>query len=68
VGLAEDDDLIEAFPADRADLSLRMPVLPRRPRGDRAIAYIGHILCLHCRAQLPGDDDVAREVVEPVDR
>jgi hypothetical protein len=29
VGLAEDDDVIEAFPADRADQSLRMPVLPR---------------------------------------
>jgi transposase len=26
--LAEDDDVIEAFPADRADQSLRMPVLP----------------------------------------
>ena len=29
VSLAEDDDVIEAFPADRADQSLRMPVLPR---------------------------------------
>ncbi len=29
MGLAEDDDVIEAFPADRADQSLRMPVLPR---------------------------------------
>ena len=28
VGLAENDDVIEAFPADRADQSLRMPVLP----------------------------------------
>ena len=28
VGLAEDDDVIEAFPADRADQSLRMSVLP----------------------------------------
>ena len=28
VGLVEDDDVIEAFPADRADQSLRMPVLP----------------------------------------
>ena len=37
--LAEDDDVIEAFPADRADQSLRMPVLPGRPRGDRVIAY-----------------------------
>jgi hypothetical protein len=29
MGLAEDDDVIEAFPADRADQSLRMTVLPR---------------------------------------
>jgi hypothetical protein len=29
MSLAEDDDVIEAFPADRADQSLRMPVLPR---------------------------------------
>ena len=28
MGLAEDDDVIEAFPADRADQPLRMPVLP----------------------------------------
>ncbi len=28
MGLAEDDDMIEAFAADRADQSLRMPVLP----------------------------------------
>ena len=28
VGLAEDDDVIEALPADRADQPLRMPVLP----------------------------------------
>ena len=28
MGLAENDDVIEAFPADRADQSLRMPVLP----------------------------------------
>ena len=28
VALAEDDDVIEAFAADRADQSLRMPVLP----------------------------------------
>src|SRR5215468_5273809 len=39
MGLAEDNDVIEAFPADRADQSLRMPVLPGRPRGDRMIAY-----------------------------
>ena len=28
MGVAKDDDVIEAFPADRADQSLRMPVLP----------------------------------------
>ena len=28
MGLTEDDDVIEAFTADRADQSLRMPVLP----------------------------------------
>ena len=28
MALAEDDDVIEAFAADRADQSLRMPVLP----------------------------------------
>src|SRR5580704_2793527 len=39
MGFAEDDDVIEAFPADRADQSLRMPILPGRPRGSRVIAY-----------------------------
>src|SRR5216684_6145625 len=39
VGFAEDDDVIEAFPADRADEPLRMPVPPGRPRGGRVIAY-----------------------------
>ena len=28
MGFAEDDDVIEAFLADRADQSLRMPILP----------------------------------------
>jgi hypothetical protein len=28
MSVAEDDDVIEAFPADRADQPLRMPVLP----------------------------------------
>jgi hypothetical protein len=28
VGLTEDDDVIEAFPVDRADQSLRLAVLP----------------------------------------
>ncbi len=29
MGFAEDDDVIEAFSADRADQPLRMPILPR---------------------------------------
>jgi hypothetical protein len=29
MGFTEDDDMIEAFPADRADQPFRMPVLPR---------------------------------------
>ena len=28
MGLAQDDDLIQAFPPDRADQSLGMPILP----------------------------------------
>ena len=28
MGLAQDDDVIKAFSADRADQSLRIPVLP----------------------------------------
>ena len=32
MALAEDDDVIKAFPADRADQSLRMSVLPMRPQ------------------------------------
>ena len=52
MGFAEDDDVIEAFPGDRADQSLRMPILPRRPRGDqkglpsprRPSPTLGHIL------------------------
>ena len=37
MGFPEDDDVIEAFAADRADEPLRMPVLPGRPRGGRVI-------------------------------
>ena len=29
MALADDNGMIEAFPADRADQSLRMPILPR---------------------------------------
>ena len=28
MGFAEDDDVIDAFPTDRADQPLRMPILP----------------------------------------
>jgi hypothetical protein len=37
VRLAEDEDVIEAFEADRANQSLRLPVLPGRTRGGRVI-------------------------------
>jgi hypothetical protein len=33
MGLAKDDDMIETFAADRANQSLRMPILPGRPCG-----------------------------------
>lgn len=39
MALAEDDDVIEAFSTDRTDQSLRMPILPRGPRGRRVITY-----------------------------
>jgi hypothetical protein len=35
---AEDDDVIEAFPADRADQPFHMPILPGRPWSGRVIA------------------------------
>jgi hypothetical protein len=38
VRLAEDDNVIETFPANRADQPFRMPVLPGRSRRDRVIA------------------------------
>ena len=34
---AKDHDVIQAFPTDRADQSLRMAILPGRPRRDRVI-------------------------------
>jgi hypothetical protein len=36
VGLPKHDHVVEAFPPDRADQSLRVPVLPRRACGNRA--------------------------------
>jgi hypothetical protein len=38
MGVAEDDDVIEAFPSDRANQPLRMPILPKRARGRRVIS------------------------------
>jgi hypothetical protein len=32
VGFAQDHDMIQALPADRADQPFRVSVLPRRPR------------------------------------
>ena len=40
MSLAEDDDVIKAFPADRADQSLRMPVLPAWPWRRRVITDV----------------------------
>jgi hypothetical protein len=54
MGVAEDDDVIEAFPADRADQSLRMPILPGRPRGGRVIAYTHRRKTLRDRLILGG--------------
>jgi hypothetical protein len=39
VGFATDDDVIQTFSADRANQSLRMPILQGRPRGGWVIAY-----------------------------
>jgi hypothetical protein len=38
MGVAKDDDVIEAFPANRTDQSLRMPILPGRAWGRRVIS------------------------------
>ena len=49
MGLAEDNDVIKAFPADRADQSLRMAILPRGARGRWVIsaAHRHKALCNH---------------------
>jgi hypothetical protein len=36
---AEDDNVIEALPPDRADESLRISILPGRPSRDRSVTY-----------------------------
>ena len=38
VSLADHHDMVEAFPADRANQPLRVSILPRRPRGNGLIA------------------------------
>src|SRR5260370_1369097 len=39
MGLAQDEDMIEAFSPDRADEPFHMPVLPGRAGGGWAVAY-----------------------------
>src|SRR5260370_9624914 len=61
MGLAEDDDVIQAFPADRADHSLRMPVLPGVLRGVPLIPNTHRLHTLPVRLPLgpiPGADYV----------
>jgi hypothetical protein len=58
VGLADDNSMIEAIAADRTDQSLRMPVLPGCPRGDRMIPY-SH------RRKTPGDSVTVRRLTIP---
>ena len=36
--LPEHDHVVEAFPSDRADQSLRVPILPRRACSNRLVA------------------------------
>jgi SAM domain (Sterile alpha motif) len=38
MGLTEHNQVVETFPSDRADQSLRVPILPRRARGNRFVA------------------------------
>jgi len=38
MGLTEHDHEVETFPSDRADQSLRLPILPRRARSNRFVA------------------------------
>jgi len=39
VSFSEHHQVVEAFPLDRADQSLRVPVLPRRAGRDRLVPY-----------------------------
>ena len=38
MGLTEHDQVVETFPSDRADQSLRVPILPRRACGNWFVA------------------------------
>ena len=38
MGLTEHNQMVETFPSDRADQSLRVPILPRRARSNRFVA------------------------------
>jgi hypothetical protein len=38
VSFSEHDQVVDAFPPDRADQSLRVPILPWRPGRDRLVA------------------------------
>ena len=38
MGLTEHNQVVETFPSDRADQSLRVPILPRRARSNRLVA------------------------------
>jgi hypothetical protein len=35
MGLTEHNQVVETFPSDRADQSLRVPILPRRARSNK---------------------------------
>src|SRR5262244_213684 len=52
---AKDNNMVKTIPPDRADESLRIPVLPWRPRRNRSIPYT------HCSKPL--DDDIAVDAI-----
>ena len=63
MGFAKDDDMVEAFPADRADKPLRMPVLPIpiAPTSHRSAPGLGDVVTLACR------EDEAHRQAQPAD-
>src|SRR6516164_136763 len=52
---AKDNNMVKTIPPDRADESLRIPVLPWRPRRNRSIPYT--------HGSKPLDDDVAIDAI-----